>query len=158
MDLSLFQQGGNGQHGRSVAVGRGNASSALTPSSVSNTSIASPGSVSGSLRLPGIGPGGLGGLDYRGIVSHDADSMLPETHASGPSRKKQKRNKPTLSCHECVERKTKVRTVRAAGLGQPLTRDNCSHPFPFSRPYQVPSTRLVVFLFAVASCAGYPVH
>ncbi len=26
-----------------------------------------------------------------------------------PSRKKQKRNKPTLSCSECVERKTKVR-------------------------------------------------
>ncbi|UKZ73536.1 hypothetical protein TrVFT333_001183 [Trichoderma virens FT-333] len=112
MDLSLFQQGGNGQHGRSVVVGRGNASSALTPSSVSNASIASPGSVSGSLRLPGIGgggPGGLGGLDYRGIVSHDHDveSPLPETHASGPPKKKQKRNKPTLSCHECVERKTK---------------------------------------------------
>ncbi|PNP52791.1 hypothetical protein THARTR1_06632 [Trichoderma harzianum] len=112
MDLSLFQQAGNGQHGRSVAVGRGNASSALTPSSVSNTSIASPGSVSGSLRLPvlgGGGPGGLGGLDYRGIVSHDqdADLALPESHAGGPSKKKQKRNKPTLSCHECVERKTK---------------------------------------------------
>lgn len=25
-----------------------------------------------------------------------------------PTRKKQKRNKPTLSCHECVERKTKA--------------------------------------------------
>ncbi|KAL6795660.1 fungal-specific transcription factor domain-containing protein [Trichoderma sp. SZMC 28012] len=109
MDLSLFQQAGNGHHGRSVAGGRGNA---LTPSSVSNTSIASPGSVSGSLRLPvigGGGPGGLGGLDYRGIVSHDqdADLTMPETHASGPPKKKQKRNKPTLSCHECVERKTK---------------------------------------------------
>ncbi|KAJ4864576.1 fungal specific transcription factor domain-containing protein [Trichoderma breve] len=109
MDLSLFQQASNGHHGRSVAGGRGNA---LTPSSVSNTSIASPGSVSGSLRLPvigGGGPGGLGGLDYRGIVSHDqdADLTLPETHASGPPKKKQKRNKPTLSCHECVERKTK---------------------------------------------------
>jgi hypothetical protein len=110
MDLSLFQQGGNGPVGRSVAVGRGNA---LTPSSVSNASIASPVSVAGSLRLPGIGGGGgtgaIGGLDYRGIVSHDADAMLPESHESGPSKKKQKRNKPTLSCHECVERKTKVR-------------------------------------------------
>ncbi|KAM6482357.1 fungal-specific transcription factor domain-containing protein [Trichoderma sp. SZMC 28011] len=110
--LRLSSQAGNGHHGRSVAVGRGNASSALTPSSVSNTSIASPGSVSGSLRLPvigGGGPGGLGGLDYRGIVSHDqdADLTMPETHASGPPKKKQKRNKPTLSCHECVERKTK---------------------------------------------------
>jgi hypothetical protein len=26
----------------------------------------------------------------------------------GPPKKKQKRNKPTLSCEECVERKTKV--------------------------------------------------
>ncbi|KAL7788985.1 fungal-specific transcription factor domain-containing protein [Trichoderma ceciliae] len=113
MDLSLFQQGGNGQQGRSVPVGRGNASSALTPSSVSNASIASPVSVSGSLR-PVIGGGGtggtggiIGGLDYRGIVSHDADSTLPESHAGGQLKKKQKRNKPTLSCHECVERKTK---------------------------------------------------
>ncbi|KAL6861126.1 fungal-specific transcription factor domain-containing protein [Trichoderma novae-zelandiae] len=110
MDLSLFQQ-----HGRPVAVGvgRGAASMppALTPTSVSNASIASPGpgSVSGSLRLPviGGGPGGLGGLDYRGMVSHDAEATLPEPRAGGPPRKKQKRNKPTLSCHECVERKTK---------------------------------------------------
>lgn len=28
-----------------------------------------------------------------------------------PVKKKQKRNKPTLSCVECVERKTKVRSV-----------------------------------------------
>jgi hypothetical protein len=27
---------------------------------------------------------------------------------TGPPKKKQKRNKPTLSCEECVERKTKV--------------------------------------------------
>ncbi|PTB63981.1 hypothetical protein BBK36DRAFT_1125105 [Trichoderma citrinoviride] len=41
------------------------------------------------------------------MVSHDAEATLPEPHAGGPPRKKQKRNKPTLSCHECVERKTK---------------------------------------------------
>jgi len=29
--------------------------------------------------------------------------------ADAPLKKKQKRNKPTLSCEECVERKTKVR-------------------------------------------------
>lgn len=34
-----------------------------------------------------------------------AGPLLPE-----PLKKKQKRNKPTLSCHECVERKTKVST------------------------------------------------
>jgi hypothetical protein len=28
-----------------------------------------------------------------------------------PPKKKQKRNKPTLSCEECVERKTKVSTA-----------------------------------------------
>jgi hypothetical protein len=28
-----------------------------------------------------------------------------------PNRKKQKRNKPTLSCEECVERKTKVSII-----------------------------------------------
>ncbi|KAI3333058.1 hypothetical protein F4824DRAFT_503600 [Ustulina deusta] len=32
-----------------------------------------------------------------------AGPLLPE-----PLKKKQKRNKPTLSCHECVERKTKL--------------------------------------------------
>jgi|SRR5690349_3369314 hypothetical protein len=31
------------------------------------------------------------------------------TPGDGPPKKKQKRNKPTLSCEECVERKTKVR-------------------------------------------------
>lgn len=111
MDLALFQQG---QHGRSIAVGRGHA---LPPSSLSlsNAAIASPASVAvsaaGPHHLPGIGGGGgtgaLGGLDFRGIVSHDADATM-ESHESGPQKKKQKRNKPTLSCHECVERKTKV--------------------------------------------------
>jgi hypothetical protein len=31
------------------------------------------------------------------------------TQGDAPPKKKQKRNKPTLSCEECVERKTKVR-------------------------------------------------
>lgn len=38
----------------------------------------------------------------------DRDSSSSATGVSEPARKKQKRNKPTLSCHECVERKTKV--------------------------------------------------
>lgn len=49
------------------------------------------------------------------------DDSLDDAHTSGDgrARKKQKRNKPTLSCHECVERKTKV----------------CSEPqFPFLTP------------------------
>lgn len=43
-----------------------------------------------------------------------AASPIKQEDASfqeGPPKKKQKRNKPTLSCQECVERKTKVRTL-----------------------------------------------
>jgi hypothetical protein len=36
------------------------------------------------------------------------DELRPEDAVGEPQRKKQKRNKPTLSCFECVERKTKV--------------------------------------------------
>lgn len=36
------------------------------------------------------------------------EESKPEDAAGEPHRKKQKRNKPTLSCFECVERKTKV--------------------------------------------------
>ena len=46
--------------------------------------------------------------------SHDYDDSPDEASISGDRRvkKKQKRNKPTLSCEECVERKTKVRLYR----------------------------------------------
>ncbi|GKT93333.1 Zn(II)2Cys6 transcription factor [Colletotrichum tofieldiae] len=41
--------------------------------------------------------------------SIDGNSASPDAaHPDQPSRKKQRRNKPTLSCAECVERKTKV--------------------------------------------------
>ncbi len=41
---------------------------------------------------------------------HAPDSSVnsPQSDDDEPGRKKQKRNKPTLSCFECVERKTKV--------------------------------------------------
>lgn len=39
-----------------------------------------------------------------------------EDAAGEPQRKKQKRNKPTLSCFECVERKTKVGLLSLAHL------------------------------------------
>lgn len=44
--------------------------------------------------------------------SRDVSQARDSSTASpgGPNRKKQKRNKPTLSCYECVERKTKART------------------------------------------------
>jgi hypothetical protein len=40
----------------------------------------------------------------------DSSTASPATTGDQP-RKKQKRNKPTLSCFECVERKTKVRSI-----------------------------------------------
>jgi hypothetical protein len=50
-----------------------------------------------------------------GSANGDAASRQPAAARAEPSddelgapRKKQKRNKPTLSCEECVERKTKV--------------------------------------------------
>lgn len=41
-----------------------------------------------------------------------APSSPPSHDGSVPPRKKQKRNKPTLSCDCCVERKTKVGASR----------------------------------------------
>jgi hypothetical protein len=41
---------------------------------------------------------------FNGSPIKQEDGML----GFEPARKKQKRNKPTLSCEECVERKTKV--------------------------------------------------
>ena len=50
--------------------------------------------------MPGVGIG----MEQRGDAAvDDIDAQQP------PQKKKQKRNKPTLSCVECVERKTKVR-------------------------------------------------
>lgn len=46
---------------------------------------------------------------------HDGTGDKRESEGAGEegsARKKQKRNKPTLSCYECVERKTKVRESR----------------------------------------------
>ena len=51
----------------------------------------------------GAVPGGMG--DEQRVempVGGDVEGQQP------PQKKKQKRNKPTLSCEECVERKTKV--------------------------------------------------
>jgi hypothetical protein len=46
-----------------------------------------------------------------GEVGESSLDSRSESQENGtPARKKQKRNKPTLSCAECVERKTKVCT------------------------------------------------
>lgn len=46
--------------------------------------------------------------EYTDQQSTRRDEMNGETASE---RKRQKRNKPTLSCHECVERKTKVSEI-----------------------------------------------
>ena len=79
--------------------------SALTPASAST----SPASVSH--RLPSA-PASNTSRHPHGDYLHDAedpDASTTPVDGEEPAKKKQKRNKPTLSCHECVERKTKVR-------------------------------------------------
>ncbi|KAI5463095.1 fungal-specific transcription factor domain-containing protein [Mariannaea sp. PMI_226] len=85
---------------------------ALTPGSASSTSaVTSP--TSGSHRLPGA-PITVAELQEYRLQEHrrplgpeSLDDNDGTTNGEGPPKKKQKRNKPTLSCHECVERKTK---------------------------------------------------
>ncbi|KAK2932684.1 Zn2-C6 fungal-type DNA-binding domain [Fusarium oxysporum f. sp. vasinfectum] len=77
-------------------------SSALTPGSAST----SPASISH--RLPSASASTTS-RHPTGDYLPDADDQDASTPVDGeePPKKKQKRNKPTLSCHECVERKTK---------------------------------------------------
>lgn len=49
------------------------------------------------------------GLSEGSANGTSPDIVSPGVAGEQQTRKKQKRNKPTLSCHECVERKTKVR-------------------------------------------------
>ncbi|KAH7017742.1 fungal-specific transcription factor domain-containing protein [Ilyonectria destructans] len=82
---------------------------ALTPGSASSTSVVtSPTSVSH--QLPSASRNASSSRhhqpsDYQ-QDSDDPDDTKP-LNGDEPPKKKQKRNKPTLSCHECVERKTK---------------------------------------------------
>ena len=42
---------------------------------------------------------------------HGSPTKTEDGSTAVPPKKKQKRNKPTLSCEECVERKTKASTA-----------------------------------------------
>ncbi|KAI1175088.1 hypothetical protein F4777DRAFT_346956 [Nemania sp. FL0916] len=46
-------------------------------------------------------------------ASTGSSSVAAGPSSNEPLKKKQKRNKPTLSCHECVERKTKYRQLHS---------------------------------------------
>jgi len=53
------------------------------------------------------------------VPSPDSTDLYdPSPPDGGPPKKKQKRNKPTLSCEECVERKTKVSVM----FGRPMIK------------------------------------
>ncbi|KAL2200374.1 hypothetical protein P885DRAFT_66059 [Corynascus similis CBS 632.67] len=100
-------------------------------------------------KTNGDGHNGHGPSSGLGTSREDRDSSTasPTATADQP-RKKQKRNKPTLSCFECVERKTKVcaslphhltvyrETTRSATNGRRMTRppkkraDGISHTMP----------------------------
>jgi hypothetical protein len=56
------------------------------------------------------------------------------THADAPPKKKQKRNKPTLSCEECVERKTKVSASLWRNASPRLTRRSVTELVPIAWP------------------------
>lgn len=108
MDLSLLHLA---QHRPGA---RDGARDAASPSSMpvkpdldSSSSIASTSSIGGPThsysRHPAFPRGDDANFVYRKLNGERSPSNGDE-----PLRKKQKRNKPTLSCHECVERKTKV--------------------------------------------------
>ncbi|KAK5998254.1 Transcription factor yanR-like protein [Cladobotryum mycophilum] len=163
MDLSQFQHGGQPTRMSGMSGIGGTPSSALTPNSVvSSTTVASPGSATSRL-LPatgsagsgsvggGSGGGGLtvrsggsgangGGPDFRVIDFDDHTDDQTDSHPGDDRpKKKQKRNKPTLSCHECVERKTKAlkgkqsvdmptETSRSAANGRRMTKPPKKRP------------------------------
>ncbi|KAH6996559.1 fungal-specific transcription factor domain-containing protein [Ilyonectria sp. MPI-CAGE-AT-0026] len=104
---------------------------ALTPGSASSTSVVtSPTSVSH--QLPSASQNASSSRHHQ-PSDYQQDSDDPEDtkpiNGDEPPKKKQKRNKPTLSCHECVERKTKrpttlpcLETTRSAANGRRMTK------------------------------------
>ena len=64
--------------------------------------------------------------------------QIPSNEEVWRPRKKQKRNKPTLSCEECVERKTKVGAAAFITLYLYLCR--AIHPFSL---YSTPISRTI---------------
>lgn len=60
-------------------------------------------------------------------VKHEDGSVT----GSEPAKKKQKRNKPTLSCEECVERKTKVSDISNAWTRIALLHATQRRPSPY---------------------------
>lgn len=102
-------------------------SSALTPNSASTTTTGnfpSPQSATGHTRHVSQNSGRV----HLAEDEDDDENMASPVNGDGPLRKKQKRNKPTLSCHECVERKTKVSSISIIPKAQEGLRDAAQYP------------------------------
>ncbi|KAK1907556.1 hypothetical protein P3342_005883 [Pyrenophora teres f. teres] len=65
--------------------------------------------------------------DERTQPSTSPDASTSATGGDAPPRKKQKRNKPTLSCEECVERKTKCDRTRPHCLACIKRQSTCKY-------------------------------
>lgn len=89
----------------SYASGRPHPNTILTPTSLDSTAH----------NVAYGSPTALAVKSEWGPDSGQSTAATPED-SSAHSKKKQKRNKPTLSCHECVERKTKVRLSSSRSL------------------------------------------
>ena len=100
---------GAGAGSAGATSGQAAGAAVLTPNSATSpaTTIPSPASASYPRSQDGAR------YDYGGDSGQEG--TLPAV-GDEPPKKKQKRNKPTLSCHECVERKTKVKTVHGSVL------------------------------------------
>ncbi|KAI0175953.1 fungal-specific transcription factor domain-containing protein [Hypoxylon sp. FL1284] len=118
--------GSGGRTGNSVLSPSAASASALSPISIltptsASTLYASPDSATqpffGAKSEPDDGDGASSGGSVAAAGSY-----------AEPEKKKQKRNKPTLSCYECVERKTKAscialpETSRSATNGRRMTK------------------------------------
>lgn len=111
----------NGQEEHMTHISHPTRSNNSSNSTVKNSTAHSVSSASSSNGYAPPTPGAGNAYSYNGGSSatsgyRHSSSELPDSTADDdgsptePSKKKQKRNKPTLSCSECVERKTKVRS------------------------------------------------
>ncbi|KAI1143049.1 fungal-specific transcription factor domain-containing protein [Hypoxylon sp. FL0543] len=106
IDLSYGSGGRSGNSVNSVHSATNSTASALSPIAVltptsASTLYASPDSANGQPFF------GAKSEPDDGDGTGSGDSVTAVPSYAGPVKKKQKRNKPTLSCYECVERKTK---------------------------------------------------
>ncbi|KAI0013081.1 fungal-specific transcription factor domain-containing protein [Xylariaceae sp. FL0662B] len=105
----LYGSGGVGGGGRPSGTSGTSATSGTTPG-LSPTAILTPASASTLYASPDSTSQPFYIVKSEpddGASSESSTTTAPARQFAEPAKKKQKRNKPTLSCRECVERKTK---------------------------------------------------